>query len=168
MNRRLLAIILVLTLFGLVVLSSAGIVDGQKKFGSSYYYLTHQLLYGVIPGLIGMFIFSLIDYRFWKKISLFILVGSLALMIMIFVPGFGHGLKGATRWINFGVLSFQPAEILKLSLIIYLAAWFGNRDERTKKWSYGIMPFLIILAFVALLLFLQPDVGTLIVVSFIS
>ncbi len=168
MNRKLLVIILILTVFGLVVLSSAGIVDGQKKFGSPYYYLTHQLLYGVIPGLVGMFILSRIDYRFWKKISLFILVGALALMIMIFMPGFGHGLKGATRWINLGVLSFQPAEILKLSLIIYLAAWFGSRDERSKKWSYGMMPFLIILAFVALLLFLQPDIGTLIIVSFIS
>ena len=168
MNRRLLIIILILIVFGLIVLSSAGIVDGQKKFGSSYYYLNHQLLYGVLPGLAGMFILSRINYRFWKKVSLFVLIGSLALMIMIFMPGFGHGLKGATRWINFGVLSFQPSEILKLSLIIYLAAWFGNRDERTKKWSYGIMPFLIILAFVALLLFLQPDIGTLIVVSFIS
>jgi len=107
MNRKLLVIILILTVFGLVVLSSAGIVDGQKKFGSPYYYLTHQLLYGVIPGLVGMFILSRIDYRFWKKISLFILVGALALMIMIFMPGFGHGLKGATRWINLGVLSFQ-------------------------------------------------------------
>lgn len=168
MNKHLLAITLILIIFGLVVLSSAGIVDGQKKFGSPYYYLTHQLLYGVIPGLIGMFVLSLINYRFWKKISLFILVGSLALMIMIFVPTFGHGLKGATRWINMGVFSFQPAEILKLSLIIYLAAWFGNRDERTKKWSYGVLPFLIVLAFVALLLFLQPDIGTLIVVSLIS
>src|SRR3989344_1168816 len=138
MDKRLLAIILVLTLFGLVVLSSAGIVDGQKKFGSPYYYLTHQLLYGVIPGLAGMFVLSLIDYRFWRKISLLVLIGSLALMIMIFIPNFGHGLKGATRWINFGILSFQPSEILKLSLIIYLAAWFGGRNERTKKWSYGI------------------------------
>ncbi len=168
MDKKLLVIILILILFGLIVLSSAGIVDGQKKFGSPYYYLTHQFLYGVIPGLVGMFVFSLIDYRFWKKVSLFVLIGSLALMIMIFMPGFGHGLKGATRWINLGVFSFQPAEVLKLSLIIYLAAWFGNRDERTKKWSYGIMPFLIVLAFVALLLFLQPDVGTLIIVSFIS
>lgn len=168
MNKRLLVIILILTVFGLIVLSSAGIVEGQKKFGSPYYYLTHQLLYGVIPGLIGMFILSRIDYRFWKKISLLVLIGSLALMIMIFMPGFGQGLKGATRWISFGALSFQPAEILKLSLVIYLAAWFGNRNERTKKWSYGIMPFLIVLAFVALLLFLQPDIGTLIVVSFIS
>jgi cell division protein FtsW len=168
MNKRLLAITLILIVFGLVVLSSAGIVDGQKKFGSPYYYLTHQLLYGVIPGLVGMFILSLVDYKFWKKISLLLLVGSLALMIMIFLPTFGHGLKGATRWINLGVFSFQPSEILKLSLIIYLAAWFGSKDERTKKWSYSTMPFLIVLAFVALLLFLQPDIGTLIVVSFIS
>ena len=158
MDKRLLAITLILIVFGLVVLSSAGIVDGQKKFGSPYYYLTHQLLYGVIPGIAGMFVFSLINYRFWKKISLFVLIGSLALMIMIFMPTFGHGLKGATRWINLGVLSFQPSEVLKLSLIIYLAAWFGSRDERTKKWSYGMMPFLIVLSFVALLLFLQPDV----------
>jgi len=167
-DRKLLAIILVLIIFGLVVLSSAGIVDGQKKFGSPYYYLTHQLLYGVIPGLAGMFILSRINYRFWKKISLFILIGALALMIMIFVPTFGHGLKGATRWINLGMFSFQPSEVLKISLIIYLAAWFGNRDERTKKWSYGMLPFLIVLSFVALLLFLQPDIGTLIVVSIIS
>jgi len=168
MDKRLLAIVLILIVFGLVVLSSAGIVDSQKKFGSPYYYLIHQLLYGILPGLVLMFIFSLIDYRFWKKISLLILIGSLALMIMIFMPTFGHGLKGATRWISFGIFSFQPAEILKLSLIIYLAAWFGNRDERTKKWSYGVLPFLIVLSFVALLLFLQPDIGTLIVVSFIS
>lgn len=168
MDRKLLATTLILIVFGLVVLSSAGIVDGQKKFGSPYYYLTHQLLYGVIPGLIGMFVLSMIDHRFWKKISLFILIGSLALMIMIFMPNFGHGLKGATRWINLGVLSFQPAEILKLSLIIYLAAWFGNRDQRTKKLSYSLVPFLMVLSFVVLLLFLQPDIGTLIVVSFIA
>jgi len=168
MDRKLLAIILILIVFGLVVLSSAGIVDGQKRFGSPYYYLTHQLLYGVLPGLAGMFILSLIDYRFWRKISLFVLVGSLALMILIFMPGFGHGLKGATRWINLGVISFQPAEILKFSLIIYLAAWFGSKGERSKKMSYGLVPFLIILSFVALLLFLQPDIGTLIVVTIIS
>src|SRR3989338_2484652 len=140
MDRKLLVIILILIVFGLVVLSSAGIVDGQKKFGSPYYYLTHQLLYGVIPGIAGMFVFSLINYRFWKKISLFVLIGSLALMIMIFMPSFGHGLKGATRWINLGIFSFQPAEILKLSLIIYLAAWSGNRNKKTKNGFYGMMP----------------------------
>ena len=160
MDKRLLVITLVLIVFGLIVLSSAGIVDGQKKFGSPYYYLIHQLLYGILPGLIGMLFFSIVDYRFWRKVSLLVLISSLAMMIMIFMPTFGHGLKGATRWINLGVFSFQPSEILKLSLVIYLAAWFGGRSERLKNWSYGMAPFMLVLFFVALLLFLQPDVGT--------
>ena len=168
MPKMLFAITLVLLVFGLVILSSAGIVEGQKKFGSSYYYLIHQFLYGVLPGLALMFLLAKVDYKFWKKISLLILFGALLLMILVFMPKFGYGLKGATRWLNFGGFSFQPSEVLKLSLIIYLAAWFGNRDERIKNWTYGTAPFLIVLSFVGILLLLQPDIGTLIVVTVIS
>lgn len=159
---------LLLLIFGLVVLSSAGIVEGQKKFGSSYYYLTHQLLYGVLPGLTLMFLFSRIDYKLWKKISLLVLLGSLLMMILVFMPNWGHDLRGATRWLNVGGFSIQPSELLKLALIIYLAAWFGNRDERIRNWTYGTAPFLLVLSFVAVLLLLQPDIGTLIVVTIIS
>ncbi|HZZ99132.1 MAG TPA: FtsW/RodA/SpoVE family cell cycle protein, partial [Candidatus Paceibacterota bacterium] len=73
-----------------------------------------------------------------------------------------------TRWLAFGPLVFQPAELLKLSLIIYLAAWFGGRNDRLRNWSYGVMPFVIVLGFAALLLVLQPDIGTLLVVSIIG
>ncbi len=160
--------ILVLVVFGLVVLSSAGIVEAQKKFGSSYYFVFHQLLYGILPGLAGLALFSFIDHKFWKKISLPLLFGSLVLMILVFVPSIGHGLKGATRWLNFGPFTIQPAEILKLCLIIYLAAWFSNREERIKNWSYGAAPFFIVMAFIVLLLYLQPDIGTLIIVMMIG
>lgn len=168
MAKGLFVITLVLLIFGLVVLSSAGIVEGQKKFGSSYYYLNHQILYGVLPGLALMFLLSKIDYKFWKKISLPILFGALLMMILVFLPNWGHDLKGATRWLNIAGLSLQPSEILKLALVIYLAAWFGNRDERIKNWTYGTAPFLVVLSFVGVLLLLQPDVGTLIVVTVIS
>lgn len=168
MAKAILGITLILLVFGLIILSSAGIVEGQKKFGSSYYYLTHQILYGLLPGLGLMFILSKIDYKFWKKISLLILFGALFLMILIFMPKFGYGLKGATRWLSIGGFSFQPSEVLKLSLILYLAAWFGNRDERIRNWTYGLAPFFIVLSFVGVLLLLQPDIGTLIVVTLIS
>ena len=160
--------ILILLIVGLVVLSSAGIIDAQKKFGSSYYYLNHQLLFGILPGLALMYLFSKVDYKFWKKISLLILFGILALMIMVFVPRFGLGLKGASRWLNLVGFTFQPSELLKLSLVIYLAAWFGGRDARLKNWIYGMAPFFLVLSFIAVLLALQPDVGTLIVVSMIA
>lgn len=160
--------ILILIIVGLAVLSSAGIIDAQKKFGSSYYYLNHQLLYGILPGLALMFLFSCIDYKIWKKLSILMLFGVLALMIMVFMPSFGLGLKGASRWINLVGITFQPSELLKLSLIIYLAAWFGGRNERLKNWSYGMAPFFLVLSFIAILLALQPDIGTLIVVSIIA
>lgn len=168
MERRLLFITLILLVFGLIVLSSAGIVEGQKKFGSSYYYLTKQILYGVLPGLLIFFLFSKIDYRFWKKVSLVVLFGSLVLMIFVFVPDIGIGLKGANRWVSLWGLSFQPSEILKLAMVIYLAAWFGSRDERIKNWSYSAAPFFVVISFIGLLLALQPDVGTLAVVVLIA
>jgi cell division protein FtsW len=161
MKKGLIVIIAVLLVFGLAVLSSAGIVDGQRKFGSSYFYLKEQVLSGLLPGLVMMFILSKIDYKIWKKLALPILFGALALMILVFIPQFGIGLKGASRWVNIYGFTFQPSEILKLAVVIYLAAWFGNRDSRMKNWTYGLAPFIIVLGFVGVLLRLQPDMGTL-------
>ena len=159
--------ILILAIVGLAILSSAGLIDAQKKFGYSYYYLNHQLIYLGL-GLAAMFLMSKIDYKIWKKLSLLILFGSLVLMIMVFVPSFGLDLKGASRWINLVGFTFQPSEFLKLGLVIYLAAWFSGRDQRLENWSYGMAPFFLVLSFIAILLALQPDIGTLIVVSMIS
>lgn len=168
MKRRLIWIIAILTIFGLAVLASAGIVDAQRKFGSAYYYVYHQLLFGILPGVIVAYVLSRIDYRIWRKFALPILFGALALTTLVFVPHFGYGTKGAVRWLDIGGLLFQPSEILKLSLVIYFAAWFGNRTERLKNRAYGIAPFAIILGFVAVLLAKQPDIGTLIVVAIIA
>lgn len=161
MRKKLVWIILVMLAFGLVMLSSAGIVDGQKKFGSPYYYVKHQFLFGILPGLALAYLLSKIDFRLWRKVALPILFGALGLMILVFVPGFGLALKGARSWIHVGGYTFQPAEFLKLALVIYLAAWFGGRDDRTKNWTYGLVPFFAVLGFIALLLMRQPDVGTL-------
>ena len=168
MRKRLLWTVGILLVFGLTMLSSAGIVDAQRKFGSSYYYFYHQLLFGILPGLLLAYLISRVKYDIWRKISLPILFGALFLMALVFVPGLGYGAKGAVRWVSLGGFVFQPAEILKISLIIYFAAWFGSRYDRLKSWGYGLAPFFIVLGFVATLLAKQPDVGTLIVVSVIA
>ncbi|MBI2674117.1 MAG: putative lipid II flippase FtsW [Candidatus Yanofskybacteria bacterium] len=161
MEKRLLFITLILLVFGLIVLSSAGIIEGDKKFGSPYYYLNKQILYGVLPGILLFFLFSKINYHFWRKVSLPVLFGALLLMIFVFIPDIGIGLKGANRWVSLWGVSFQPSEILKLAMVIYFAAWFGSRDERVKSWSYSVAPFFVVVSFIGLLLALQPDVGTL-------
>lgn len=163
----------VLVVFGLVILSSAGIVEGYKKFDSPYYYLTHQLLYGVLPGAFLFFLLSRINYKFWRKVSLPLLIGVIGLLVLVFVPQFSYGFRGAQRWIDFGLFRFQPSELLKLALVIYLAAWFSSRQPGSaRRGSYKtvsvLIPFLLVLGFTGLLLISQPDMGTLIVVTIIS
>lgn len=168
MAKRLFWLVLLLLGFGLVMLSSASVVQAQKQFGVSSYYWKHQLLYGILPGLCALWIFWRINYRFWRRLALPLLSVALLLMVLVFVPSFGIHLKGATSWINIGVLTFQPAEILKLALVIYLAAWLGERGDRLKNWQLGLLPFGIVMAFVAGLLLLQPDVGTLGIITLIA
>ena len=147
------------------MLSSAGIVDGQKKFGSSYYYFVHQLLYGVLPGVLIFWILSRINYKFWKKLALPLLLAAITLLILVFVPGIGFGLKGAQRWIHLGIFTFQPSEVLKVALVVYLAAWFSTWNDRQRKWSYSMIPFFVIMGFIWVLFIKQPDVGTLGVIT---
>jgi cell division protein FtsW len=168
MEKGFLIIVFILLIFGLAMLSSAGIIDAQKKFNSSSYYVLHQFISGVLPGLILMFILSRINYKNWKKLSVLILLGTLFIMGLVFVPGIGFGLKGATRWIRIAGNTFQPSELLKLSLIIYFAAWFSNRADHSKDWFFGMAPFLTVMLIAGALLVKQPDFGTLIIVTCIG
>lgn len=157
-----------LVIFGLVMLSSAGIVEGHNKFGSPSYFLVHQLLYGALPGAALFLLFSRVNYRFWRKIALPLLIVVTGLLVLVFVPGIGYGFRGAQRWVGFKFFSFQPSEFLKLSLIIYLAAWFGRYEGRINVGLRSIAPFFLVFGFAGLLLLLQPDMGTLILVALIA
>ncbi|MBI2063479.1 MAG: putative lipid II flippase FtsW [Candidatus Yanofskybacteria bacterium] len=167
-GKTLTILIFILIVFGLAMLSSAGVVEGQKRFGSASYFFVHQLLYGVLPGLAIFFLFSRINYKFWKKIALPLLIVAVGLMVLVFMPGIGYGLRGANRWLDLRLFTFQPSELLKLTLIIYLAAWFSRRDRQIDGGPQSLVPFLLVLGFIGLLLISQPDMGTLILVTMIA
>ncbi len=158
----------ILVVFGLVMLSSAGVVDGQKKFGSPYYYVIHQLLYGALPGAALFLLLSRVNYKFWRKVALPLLIVVTGLLVLVFVPGIGYSFKGAQRWVGFKFLSFQPSEFLKLTLIIYLAAWFSRYEGRINVGLHSIAPFFLVFGFAGLLLLLQPDMGTLVLITLIA
>ena len=161
LSKSLLILVFSLSIIGLVVLSSAGIVEGQKKFNNSQYFLYHQFFYGFLPGIFLFLLASKISYNLWKKASLPILLLAIALVMLVFMPDAGIYLKGARRWIGFIGFSFQPSEFLKFALILYLAAWFSQKNRNLKYSSYSLLPLLLILGFISLLLILQPDFGTL-------
>jgi len=167
-----------LIFLGLLMLFTSSIVLSKEKTqinndpstGSSTYYLLHQILYGFFPGIVLAYIFSKFSLDFLKKIAPFFLLLAIISLILVFIPSLTFKAGGATRWINIGGFTFQPSEFAKLSLILYLAAFFEKKIETKKITSFkeSLIPFLIILAPIAFLLLLQPDMGTLGVISFIA
>ncbi len=146
--------------FGLVALSSATSVVSYAKTGSPYSILNHQL-FGLLIAVPAFFIFSKIDYRIWKKYALYFLFFSIFLLVLVFIPGITGEWGTSRSWINVFGYSLQPSEFVKLSFLIYLAAWLEARKDELSKIGRGIVTFMIILGVISLLLLLQPDLGTL-------
>lgn len=158
---------LLLLMIGLVMLSSAGSVLGFQRFDDSNYFLKKQLI-SLAVGLVAFFITVRIEYHHWRRWAVPLLITTLAGLIVVFLPGIGSAFLGARRWIHLGPMLFQPSEIAKLTFIFYLAAWFEQREHIVGRWQEGVMPFLLTLAVLAGLLLLEPDLGTTIVLVFIS
>ncbi|HEX8974487.1 MAG TPA: putative lipid II flippase FtsW [Patescibacteria group bacterium] len=168
-DNVLFSVVATLLVFGLVMISSAGVVYAQTHFGDPYYFLKHQLFFGVLPGLLVMYIFQKIDYRFWKKLAVPIFFLAVIFLILVFVPGVGSRVYGASRWLQLGPFSFQPSEMAKLAIIIYLAAWLESRgSHRVKDVFEGLLPFLGIMGLIGFLIMKQPDTGTLGVIIILS
>ncbi|MDP1706575.1 MAG: putative peptidoglycan glycosyltransferase FtsW [bacterium] len=153
------SLVIFLVIFGLVMLASASSELGKNEFDDSYYFLKHQILFGLSLGLIGFFLGYSVYYRFWAKLAPWLLLLNILLLILVFVPGVGTNLgTGSERWLSIGSYSFQPSEFLKLTFLIYLAAWLGkDRQRRSSKFLVGFLPFLVICGVTAILLFLQPS-----------
>ena len=167
-DRSLLVVILILLCIGLLMVASAGVLYGRTRFGDAYYFFKQQLV-GLSVGLVLLYIFSRIDYRVWKRFVTPIFFVALGLLVLVFVPGFGTTVYGAARWVQFGPFSFQPSEVMKLAIILYLAAWLSNKGKRkTADFFEGLVPFLAILSIVGFLIIKQPDTGTLGLIFLIS
>lgn len=160
-DKPLLIITLALSIAGFLILASASMVVSQKNFGTIGYYTMRQFLYGVIVGVTALFITSRIPYRIWRRISLPLMIISFLFLALLFIPNLSYVAGGARRWFRFGLLNFQPSEVLKLSFIIYLASWLDARRREVASVSYGMIPFAMMLAIVGVFLVMQPDIGTL-------
>ncbi|MDP3726369.1 MAG: putative lipid II flippase FtsW [bacterium] len=121
----------------------------------------NQIVFGLGLGLTLLFLCSRINYKFWNRYAFYIFLLSIIVTLLIFLPGLGLTLKGATRWLSFGPFSFQPAEFLKLGFVFYLAAWFAGARAKVHTFAYGLIPLFIFLTIVSFILLKQPDTGTL-------
>lgn len=161
-DRTFLFLVLGLAIFGFLMLASASGPVGYDRFGDSYYFVKHQLVQGLLPGLVMFFAMAAVPYTVWRSYASAMLIVSVGLLILVFIPGIGADFGTfAHSWVQIGSFSFQPAEIVKLTFLIYLADWLVKQNEHLKDYRAGLLPFLVVLGVISLLIFAQPDLGTL-------
>lgn len=154
-----------LLLIGLVMLSSASSVVSYAKFGNTYHYFFRQLV-AVVLGVGLFFICYRFDYRLWRRYALWALVGSIFLLVLVFIPGLRAEHGSARSWIIIFGQSLQPSELVKLGFLIYLATWLEAKKGQLQEAASGIIPFLSSLLIIAALMMAQPDLGTLFIILF--
>jgi len=156
----LLICVLVLVIFGLIMVYDASVVSGLKDFGDSLYYIRQQLIWGGI-GIMAMFFSSQFDYRRFKLYAFPLILISFIMLVVVFIPGLGISGGGAHRWLRMGPITIQPAEIIKLTGVIFLATILESRVR--------VLPFLIFsLSVTVVTAVFQKDLGSTIVFALTS
>jgi cell division protein FtsW len=130
-----------------------------------FYGMIQSQIYAYLIGVLIMVIFFVINYKYINKLSPYFYTGAVILSFLVFIPGLGISHGGSTRWINVMGFSLQPAEILKIS-VIFISAWFLKKyDKNLSNFKFVISGFAGIMGPIAVVMFLQKDLGTLIVIG---
>ncbi len=158
-DKTMLIAILLLMAYGLLMVASASLSVSEVRYGNPLRILGHWLIY--IPIGLGLaWLLSNIDTRWWQASALPILGLGLLLMILVLIPGLGSKINGAQRWLSLFGLTLQPVELLKPVIVLYMAYYMSRFPERLHQFSSGLAPMLIVLATAVVLLLLQPDFGS--------
>lgn len=155
---------------GLVMVysSSIALAETAKKFGnSSSYFLIRQTLFICIGAAAGFFTF-LIPIRWWQRVSPYLFLGGLFLLILVLIPGIGHKVNGSRRWLSLIVFNLQPSEFMKLFVAMYASDYVLRKSKEIGTFLKGFLPMASAIIVVGLLLIKEPDFGALAVISVIA
>lgn len=153
------AVVVGISLFGLLMIYSSSFIFAQERAGSGFFFLKRQAIYFIV-GMFGLFMMWRMELQFWKQKAFWIFGLCLGLLIAVWIPGLGVKAGGAQRWINLGWMSFQPAELAKFVIVLLVAKQLEKKKNRLHEFKSGIVaPVLLIIPILALVL-TQPDFGT--------
>jgi len=145
-----------LTIFGVVMVGSASAVEAYRDFGNQLYYLKLQFRWAIL-GILALIAASFFNYRRLKLLATPLMILTLLTLVLVLVPAIGTEALGARRWLGIGNLNFQPAELVKLAFVLYLASLLSTKKQA--------LPFLVLLGIILVLIMLEPDLGTALIVS---
>ncbi len=168
LDYGLLIVVLVLLAFGLVMVLSASAPYSLRTENDSYFYAKKQLKYAIL-GIVAMLLISNIDYRIYKgRIADIAMIGASLLLIAVLIPGVGITRNDATRWLGYGGFTFQPSELMKIALIIFMSAKIAKDPKRIKKFWTGLVPYLLLIGVIAGLLLMEPHMSATMIIAVIA
>jgi cell division protein FtsW len=160
----LLGAVLLLAMLGVVMVYSASAVYAGARLGDGLWFFKRQLA-GAGLGILALLAAMRIGYRRLEKLATPLLLLAIVLLVLVHVPGLGRAAGGARRWLALGPIQFQPSEVVKLALVLWLARSLSRKQDRIRVFSAGLLPHLLVLGVVAALLLSEPDFGTTVVIA---
>jgi len=160
----LLGVVLTLLGLGVVMVYSSSAVKGYVQYDDPYHFVKMEALW-VSAGLAAMIVVMRLNLRWLRKVAKPALYLAIVLLVLVKIPGIGRTVNGADRWIGLGPLSIQPSEIIKLAMVLVMAQLLAVDPLKIKSFRHGLLPILGLLAIIAGLIMLQPDLGTTLVIA---
>lgn len=152
-------VFILLVCSGLLMVFSSSMVLSTYFYKDGLYFFKKQI-FSFFLGIIFFTIFLKLRLNFLEKISSLLLIISIIFLIAVFIPGIGKEIKGVNRWIDFGPFSFQPSEMAKFSLILFLSSSLSKRREKIKNFFQGLLSYLLIFSLIFILVMEEPNLGT--------
>ncbi|MEP6654707.1 MAG: putative lipid II flippase FtsW, partial [Myxococcales bacterium] len=164
-DRVLCGVVLILAAFGSVMIFSAGAVFAAKRYGDPFYFLKREMVYALL-GLVAFTVALRVDYSVYRRFAYPLLFASILSLVAVLKIGSRAG--GAIRWFRLGPLSFQPGELAKFALCVYLATLLARKAEKVRDFSVGFLPPLVVTGVLMGLLLKQPDLGTAVIFGLVA
>ncbi|MDQ7784655.1 MAG: putative lipid II flippase FtsW [Desulfomonilaceae bacterium] len=164
----LLAVVVVILTIGIVMVTSASYIIAVGKYGDGFHYAKKQGLAMVI-GLGAMYLFSMVNPLVWQRLAYPFMICGVVLLILVFVPGIGVEMGGSSRWLRlpFGFF-LQPSEVIKYAIIIFFAHSLAKKGDGIRDFAVGFLPHLLVMGVVVLLVLMQPDFGTAVIITIVG
>ena len=154
--------VLLLVGMGIVMVYSASSALAIKKFGSGYFFLQKQAMFSLI-GIVVLVVFSYIPFRLYRVLVYPVLAAAIAMLVAVVFSGLGVTAGGSARWLQLGPVQFQPSELARLALVIYMAYSMSKKGEQLRDFYVGFLPHFLVLGLFTGLLLVQPDFGSIVI-----
>tara|TARA_Y100000815_G_C13336912_1_gene498211 strand:+ start:634 stop:1761 length:1128 start_codon:yes stop_codon:yes gene_type:complete len=167
LDKWLIGSTLTILILGLLMLTSASMVVSERTYHTAFHFLWRQLMFLGLGIFTSIFIIRM-PVKFFAKLSPILLIFTLVLLILVLIPGLGRDVNGSSRWLGIGGFGFQVSELAKLSFLLYLCGYIARHQHSVQTTFIGFVKPLIVLGVLGILLLLEPDFGTTVVMAAMS